>query len=163
MKYLRHRSLAAAAQSSVLLRSVLERLTFPEISELGGHAREDALHKSDRTHRTWQRILAVDLIFQVHVSLVTGLLKLPEDRRDRHHAVTHLTLTVLVRLIPEILEMHVQQPRTGVDDLLNDICSAAHRVPDVHAQAHTRVHSLHRVQNYFRRGKILVLRPVGVD
>src|SRR5260370_15115180 len=105
----------------------------------------------------------MNLIFEVHKSLVVGRDECLEDLANRHDSLTHGDLALFALEAGQVLHMHVVQPRTHLMDGLDHIDPGTHRVPDIDAAPDARVVLLHPLQHVQRGVPQLVLRSMIVD
>src|SRR5215212_771095 len=71
---------------------------------------DNSAHVRERLLHTRQRIMFVDLVFQVHVTRISNRAELLENFGDRHFALTYNALAALDLEIAQILGVHVEQP-----------------------------------------------------
>ena len=80
----------------------------------------------------------------------------------RYHAFTDIALAGLVGGRLQILDMHVEQSRSGGFKRLNNIDSGPHGVAHVHAKTHARIPAFDGFEHRLGSRKVLVFRSVVV-
>src|SRR5438132_1995859 len=75
---------------------------------------QNAAHIAEGPLHAGQRVLGVDLIFQVDAALVIHFLELLENGREWQVAVAHIALACLFGEVAQILYVHVKEARAGV-------------------------------------------------
>src|ERR1039457_4337050 len=93
----------------------------------------------------------MNLIFEIHKSLVLGRNESFKDLAHRHLAFTYSNLALLGVKACQILDVHVEKSWPDLMDRFHHVRSRAYRVTDIDAATHSRVHILHRLHHIQRR------------
>src|ERR1039457_298969 len=82
----------------------------------GPQAGQDAAHVEHGAQHAGQRVLGVDLVFQVDPALVIHLLELLENGGERHDALAHVALALPASEVAQVLDVNVDKAPAGQDD-----------------------------------------------
>src|SRR5256885_5305253 len=124
---------------------------------------ERAAHIGERLLHPRQRVVDVDLVFQVDVTLIPDGLELLENRGDGDRSLADDALTGFGRQIAQVLGVHVEQSWARICDRPYDVGARPDGVSDVDAQPHPAIHVAYVFQGVVRRREVLVLGPVVVE
>src|SRR6202165_3457329 len=126
-------------------------------------ARQHAPHVGKRLFHSRNRMIDIDLVFEIDIAEILHGLELSKELGDGDLALADDALALLVPEVAKILGMHVEEAGARVGRGTEGVGSSANRVADVHAQPHSPIHPLHRLQHVVWRREVLILGAMIVD